>query len=97
MKSLISNYLNSRRSIKLDDPSQAKESDENKQNEIEQTDNDKSIQSSLEDSILNLNLKFIDENDSDSVSNSDLTNFTKDTNNPSQIDSHFKNKTSQYC
>lgn len=98
MKSLISNYLNSRRSIKLDEPNENRENDENKQNEIKQTDNDNTTQTSLEDSILNLNLKYIDDNDSDSASNPESNSNSNDiVNDSSQIDSQYKIKTCQYC
>lgn len=97
MKSLISNYLNSRRSFKLDESNEAKEGDENKQNAIKQPEtNDDCTQNSLEDSILNLNLKYIDDNDSDSASNPESNSISNVLNDSSQIDSQYKAKTCQY-
>ncbi|RNA03807.1 kazrin-like isoform X4 [Brachionus plicatilis] len=97
MKSLISNYLNSRRSFKLDESNEAKEGDENKQNAIKQPEtNDDCTQNSLEDSILNLNLKYIDDNDSDSASNPESNSISNVLSDSSQVDSQYKAKTCQY-
>ncbi|CAF0806729.1 unnamed protein product [Brachionus calyciflorus] len=106
MKSLISNYLNSRRSIRLDETFQittvpsttttTNETDNFNQvvvsvtNEQNESKQAENDKNNLETSILKLDLKYIDDNDSDSTSNMSFEN-----NNNNNLNSNLENSSQQ--